>query len=109
MNANKPKLLLTAIASAVAISSAAVLAADEPVPVYGRAGIPVGSARIEQLSRVTGSAANAKVVTWYGRAGGPVGLDRSRAANAPSKSYAAGNAKQPIVYGRAGVPLPFGG
>jgi hypothetical protein len=101
------KLVLIAVASAIAFSSGGAIAAES----YGRAGGTVGADRVQQLAGVKADPASqtADTSTWYGRAGGPVGVESIVARVSTPKAYAAGQVKTPVVYGRAGVPLPFGG
>jgi hypothetical protein len=114
MNAIKGKIVLAAIATAVAASASITKADDQPV-VYGRAGIPVAEQRIQQLSQIQSrdtARSDERVVTWYGRAGFPTGSDAVTAAGTTSqapKAYAAGQTRPQTVYGRMGYALPFGG
>jgi hypothetical protein len=107
MNAfNSSKTMVAAVAAAIALSSAAVSAAET----YGRAGGAVGSDRVEQVAKVTTTAPQtADLNNAYGRAGGVIGVERV-ARVSKAKTYAAGQqTKTPVVYGRAGYAQPFGG
>jgi hypothetical protein len=107
MNATTGKILLAAIATAIA-AGASITRADEPVVVYGRAGVPVADQRIEQLSHLQGHETAAQnTVTVYGRAGYPESQDAVRTTVPTPKAYAAGETRNPIVYGRSGYPQPF--